>query len=487
MLRLFFAMILFCIGLSAASYDEFIKGFDDSFASADKHGKQSLFTELKSIYVKAIINSDDELKKESLVRLIPSAKSLGIEAKSYEKDLAALNAKKPQNTKAKSIKVAPKEPHIIAAKASKPLYLMSAVKKPDGLELKFNQNIDEIKTRTLFLNTPPVYRNVLDIPAILNGKSLTYQRFLVDKIRIAQFDKSYVRIVLEDSAQKTITAEINGDKMLIKAKDFINKEASKVAEKPAKNQATKTKVIKQTNTKNQSKEPVVSPPAKAALIVIDPGHGGSDPGAVGGKNMYEKTAVLAVAKKLGARLKKLGYRVKFTRDKDVFINLRARTKFANDNEADIFISIHANAAPNAQKAPKMKGIETFFLSPARSERSKNAAALENKSDIEEMNFFSQQTFLNFLNREKIIASNKLGIDIQKELIKRASTKASVSDGGVREGPFWVLVGALMPAVLVEIGYITHPIEGKLLFDSSYQDELAKGIANGVVEYFKKNR
>ena len=156
----------------------------------------------------------------------------------------------------------------------------------------------------------------------------------------------------------------------------------------------------------------------------------------------KKTAVLGVAKKLGEILKSRGYKVYFTRSTDVFINLRSRTKFANDKMADLFVSIHANAAPNATKAKSMHGIETFFLSPARSERSKNAAALENKSDIEEMNYFSQQTFLNVLNREKIIASNKLGIDIQKEILASARKVYAASDGSVREAPFgcsWVLL------------------------------------------------
>lgn len=254
-----------------------------------------------------------------------------------------------------------KEQSIISSKKpQKPIYLMSAVKKDDALELKFNQNISDIKTRTMFLNTPPIYRNVLDIQASLNGKSLTYQRFLVDKIRIAQFDKEYVRVVFESQNQKVITAQIDNDKMLLRAKDFVSKEAevspSPKVITPNKSKQTNSKQTSQ-NQANQSQkskpqQPLISPKKPAPLIVIDPGHGGTDPGAIGGKNMYEKTAVLAVAKKLGERLKNLGYRVKFTRDRDVFINLRKRTKFANDSEADIFISIHANAAQIHKKPQK---------------------------------------------------------------------------------------------------------------------------------------
>ncbi len=220
---------------------------------------------------------------------------------------------------------------------------------------------------------------------------------------------------------------------------------------------------------------------------MDAGHGGKDAGAVGSRTLYEKNVVLKVALKAGKILKNRGYKVYYTRDKDKFIGLRNRTSFANDKMADLFISIHANAAPNSKKAPEMQGIETFFLSPTRSERSMRAANLENKSDTDEMNYFTKISFLNFLNREKIIASNKLAIDIQTNLLSSVRTNYNVSDGGVREAPFWVLVGALMPAVLIETGYITHPKEGKLLANDAYADKLAEGIANGIDDYFAKNR
>ena len=228
--------------------------------------------------------------------------------------------------------------------------------------------------------------------------------------------------------------------------------------------------------------------AGSKIVVLDAGHGGNDAGAVGNGNIYEKNVVLAIALKAGEELKSRGYKVFYTRSTDKFINLRDRTSMANDKLADLFVSIHANAAPNAAKAKTMHGIETFFLSPARSERSKNAAALENKSDIEEMNYFSQQTFLNFLNREKIIASNKLAIDVQREVLASAKhINSNVSDGGVREAPFWVLVGALMPAVLLEVGYITHPSEGVFINDPKYQYAIAKGLADGIDVYFSNRQ
>lgn len=198
------------------------------------------------------------------------------------------------------------------------------------------------------------------------------------------------------------------------------------------------------------------------LVVIDAGHGGKDSGALSDKkgSLKEKDIVLSTALKLGNELKKRGYKVLYTRSSDKFINLRDRTKYANDKRADLFISIHANAAPNATKAKSSEGVETFFLSPARSERSKKAAEKENQGDFEEINYFSKQSILNFLNREKIVASNKLAIDVQKNILTQTRKKYKIVDGGVREAPFWVLVGAQMPAILIEIGYITHPNEGK---------------------------
>lgn len=103
-----------------------------------------------------------------------------------------------------------------------------------------------------------------------------------------------------------------------------------------------------------------------------------------------------------------------------------------------------------------------------------------------MNYFSKISFLNFLNREKIISSNKLAIDLQSGMLKSVKTNYKINDGGVREAPFWVLVGALMPAALIEVGYISHPKESKLIANDKYQQALAKGIADGIDAYFAKN-
>ena len=408
----------------------------------------------------------------------------------------------------------------------KSLRVLEVLSDKNSLKIKLNRNINEDELKNFTLNSKDSWRNVYDITGILPSKFPIPQNGISAKIRIAQKDTSTVRIVFEDTKKSQIYAQIdekeitfskklaqNTQKAEQKAEQNTKKTVKKVvsAEKTSASKAEKTAKTQKENTKNDKKiakkpEPVnqkamkitadtataasnkLSKKQKASkIIVLDPGHGGDDVGALSqNKKLREKDIVLNVSKKTASLLKERGYKVLFTRSNDRFIKLRSRTSFANDKGAHLFISIHANAAPNKEKAKTMNGIETFFLSPSRSERSMNAANLENKADTDEMNYFTKVSFLNFLNREKIIASNKLAIDMQAALLKSVRAGYKVSDGGVREAPFWVLVGALMPAVLIEIGYISHPDESQKIANSKYQDRLAKGIADGVDEYFAKN-
>lgn len=223
------------------------------------------------------------------------------------------------------------------------------------------------------------------------------------------------------------------------------------------------------------------------IVVLDAGHGGKDCGAKIGK-VCEKTLTLNISKKATEILKKRGYKVFATRTNDKYLNLTDRTKMANDKNADIFISIHANALDKKAKNYKLaNGIETYFLSTARSERARKVAEIENKDDIEIMNHFSKLSFLNSLNSQRLLASNKLAIDVQSGmLINARKLYKTTVDGGVREGPFWVLTGALMPSILIEVGYMTNENDLKRLQSKEYQNALAKGIADGIDGYFLKN-
>ncbi|WP_240328647.1 N-acetylmuramoyl-L-alanine amidase family protein [Helicobacter suis] len=239
----------------------------------------------------------------------------------------------------------------------------------------------------------------------------------------------------------------------------------------------------------QSKPPFKNPPLKKTKrfkVVIDPGHGGHDCGAMGVNGVCEKRIVLAVAKYLQQELQNRAYQVYMTRNQDTYVDLKTRTEFANNKNADLFISIHANSIPKHSNT-NPQGVETYFLSTARSERARKVAEQENQDDVKVMDYFSKLSFLNSLNSQRLIISNKLAIDIQFGILNRLRQRyKDVVDGGVREGPFWVLAGALMPSVLIEIGYNSNPKESKRIQDKRYQQALARGIADGVQSFISKN-
>ncbi len=436
----------------------------------NSNNRQSIlksYNSFKTLYIRSILELDENLKKEALKGLIESSKKLGFDYRDYEQELKRLSSKS-ENIPKKVVKIEEKIKKDIKKDGSKKIILKSIKLKKGEVELYFSEYLDKnsIKSFILADKKNSIYKKVFDIKSIWPYPKREYNLRSVKKMKIAQFNKDWARVVFEDNKPIKIDFDIERDVLKIYLKGKKKKD-EKVVEKDKKYDYRFFRSQK--------------------TIVIDPGHGGRDAGAVGYKRKKEKDAVLAVAKKLYKELKNRGYKVYLTRTKDYFVELRNRTKYANRRMADIFISIHANAAPKKSKYLSMRGIETFFLSPARSKRAKRVAALENRADLDSMGYFSKITFLNFLNREKIIASNKLAIDIQKGMLYNLRKHfKDVQDGGVREGPFWVLVGAQMPSVLIEIGYITNPTEARRIFNPYYQTLLAKGIADGIDSYFEKN-
>ena len=568
--KLFLILLFFLNSAVCASALSSLDKFDKNFDSAANKEKIAMHQELRTLYVKSIMENNVNLRVQSLTRLIKSSKALGLDTKPYEKELASIpqsakpSEEKPkqeikqvkkeqqkQEPKQKEVKLSQLSSAPLAAQNAKTvknqtLQLLEALDNDGNFELKFSRQLNGNDIKKTDLNQKGSYKTIYEFKGIWSGGKLQrFKNYLVDEIRISQFDEKTVRVVFVSQFEPNLKLRVDNQSLIFsKAKPTqsqnvtnqnskqknhqpsIKQELPKIAanskseitqiqqQKATQHQAQNQKLAQQkqekvaaqtktdakstqSTTEKDEQEIVLAPvkttstkkitSAKGKVVVLDAGHGGDDPGAING-SLKEKNIVLSIAQKAGKELQGRGYKVYYTRSKDKFINLRDRTKYANDKAADLFISIHANAAPSKTKAATMRGIETFFLSPARSERSKNAAALENKSDIEEMNYFSKQTFLNFLNREKIIASNKLAIDVQREVLARAkSVSSKASDGGVREAPFWVLVGALMPAVLLEVGYITHPSEGDLINNSKYQDALAKGLADGIDVYFSNQQ
>ncbi|EIA92494.1 N-acetylmuramoyl-L-alanine amidase family protein [Campylobacter coli] len=347
-----------------------------------------------------------------------------------------------------------------------PLYVLDVDKSFNSVVLNLSDELDEKDITSFSTKDQKFFRQVVSFQGILEGSRKNFT-FGQNAVTVTQYNPKTVRIVLSSTKEFKLFKDLDDKSLTLGFSGSTSKSTSK----------TTSKNVLNSNFKSDK------------LIVLDAGHGGKDSGALSDKkgSLKEKDIVLSTTLKLGNELKKRGYKVLYTRSSDKFINLRDRTKYANDKRADLFLSIHANAAPNASKAKSSEGVETFFLSPARSERSKKAAEKENQGDFEEINYFSKQSILNFLNREKIVASNKLAIDVQKNILTQTRKKYKIVDGGVREAPFWVLVGAQMPAILIEIGYITHPSEGKRIANKSFQDTLVKGIADGVENYFYNNR
>jgi len=225
-----------------------------------------------------------------------------------------------------------------------------------------------------------------------------------------------------------------------------------------------------------------------SLIVIDAGHGGHDSGAVAA-GQYEKDLVLQIARKTAKQFRAMGYSVHLTRGSDRFIQLSGRTKIADRKDAKVFISIHANAIGNKSRFSQVEGIETYFLQKTRDAKSQRIAARENAAVLQGADALSKNVIIDsVLNGPKIIESNKLAIDVQRKIMQRVKRRyKDAKNGGVRPAPFYVLVGASRPSILVEVGYITNPKERKRLFSSDYQVRIAQGIVEGATRYIDNRK
>nr|WP_156593113.1 N-acetylmuramoyl-L-alanine amidase [Helicobacter pylori] len=409
-----------------------------------------------------------------------------------------------------------------------------------SVKILFNQEIKKFKEVPL-----KNFKSYLELEAILTIPKKHYQFSKQSFITIAQFSPKLARVVIGYAPKMTYEIKVLKDKLyvsIVEKKPLIRHQMAlkppkhhalkhqtpKPTPKPIKKEAKKSKetkektLIKHAHSKhahsplnersakkeipkkeipkkeaeNESKNQVFiaekndtfikTKRKKHKKIVLDAGHGGKDCGAMSANLVCEKDIVLEVVKFLHKELKKRGYSVLLTRDKDIYIDLVARTELANKKGADLFISVHANSIPK-HSTSNAHGIETYFLSTARSERARKVAEQENKDDVNLMDYFSKSLLLNSLNTQRLIVSNKLAIDVQYGMLQSVRKNyPDVVDGGVREGPFWVLAGALMPSILIEIGYNSHAIESKRIQSKPYQKILAKGIADGIDSFFSKN-
>jgi len=367
--------------------------------------------------------------------------------------------------------------------------------KKGELRLEFTKNCDKNKIKTFTLTKP--YRKVFDFK---NTRLLNKNMFHnSDRCKIAQYKPNTVRVVIQNQNPYSCTPY----KPMLTEKKYHIPLPKGIQSLPA-TRYQKTKIdIKVTNIKRlatTNKSITLQPIAKERgnkvkycshkneLIVIDAGHGGHDSGAVGGSKK-EKDLVLSIAKKVGKELKKRGYSVYLTRNSNRFLKLSQRTHIADKKGAVAFVSIHANSVPKKRRA-KVHGVETFFLQNTRDARSQRIAARENSAVLKGAGSKLSKSVIidSVLTGPKIVQSNKLAIDVQKRIMTNLRAHyRGVKDGGVRHAPFYVLVGASRPSILVEVGYISHPRERKRLFNTHYQGLIAKGIAEGVSNYLRNRK
>jgi len=217
-------------------------------------------------------------------------------------------------------------------------------------------------------------------------------------------------------------------------------------------------------------------------IVIDPGHGGEDPGCMDKFGQKEKETVLDISLRLKDLLSKNNNNLEviLTRETDIFIPLENRTVIANQKKADIFISVHINSSRNKLR----QGVETFYLNFSPDPRVNETAARENATtskSISEMEVIIKKIVRN----SKIIESRELAEKIHKNLIKSLSKKyADIKSLGTKGGPFWVLIGGEMPSVLIEIAHLSNPKDAQKLKDATFRQQVAQGIFEGIIEYIQ---
>jgi N-acetylmuramoyl-L-alanine amidase len=215
-------------------------------------------------------------------------------------------------------------------------------------------------------------------------------------------------------------------------------------------------------------------------IVIDPGHGGRDPGAVA-HGMFEKDIVLEIALHLRDLLRQHNpdLTVHLTRETDVFVPLEERTAIANKHRADLFVSIHVNATRSGQA----RGVETYVLNVTNDQNALAVAAFENQATtkaLSDLHGILRDIMLNSKLEESLLLAGA----VQRGMVRQLKLPPT-QDLGVKQAPFYVLMGAMMPSILVEAGFLTNREDARLLQSSAHRKEIARGIHAGIVEYINK--
>ncbi len=336
---------------------------------------------------------------------------------------------------------------------------------------------------------------------------------LLKRIRTGQFSPDTVRVVLDIESLSSykifslpdpfrVVIDVRG-KDISNNNNNIPRKNIKPVQRPSKrkfNQESsgqvtilrdKKKVAVSDIKKSRRDQSVTNVPSNGPLslaqqlglgvkkIVIDPGHGGKDPGAMA-FNMKEKVIVLDIAKQLAPVLKKeLGCQVLLTRQTDVFIPLEERTAIANTENADLFVSLHVNAHPSS----KVRGLETYYLNLSTNAEAMRVAAMENATSTHQMSDL-QDILSDIMKNSKIEESSRLAQQVHNSILNEAEVKgySNIKNLGVKQAPFYVLIGAQMPAILLEVAFITNEDDVRNLQDPVFMKMLIQEIADGIKSY-----
>ncbi|MCJ7664071.1 MAG: N-acetylmuramoyl-L-alanine amidase [Desulfobacterales bacterium] len=324
---------------------------------------------------------------------------------------------------------------------------------------------DQLLKKDSTLNKPPRLYIDLTIAKLSPhlDEPITIEAGLLKRVRVGQFTPDTVRVVLdlESVADYKIFPLTDPFRVVI---DVLG-----TSQEPQKEETSK-----------------LSPPSQAQhpqtfKLVLDPGHGGEDPGAIGPTGLMEKDVVLRISTIVKNKVRKeLGWDVVMTREDDRFIRLEDRTAIATTEDGKLFVSIHANAC----KDRSIRGIESFVIGTTTNKDALRLAAKENNispKQVSDLQIILTDLRLN--DPTKVIPSRQLADCVQMALVNSLHKRyGQAKDLGVKQAPFIVLVGAEMPSILVEVSFISNPIEERLLRDQRYIDALADAVVDGLKKY-----
>ncbi len=334
--------------------------------------------------------------------------------------------------------------------------------------------------KRFYLDLSPAYKKISLRDYIKINNSL------LKSVRIAQYAPKTVRVVFDlEKTEKTKVFYLR-DPFRIVADAFGSHYSKKKATcQPPKSAKTQGNTRARSGSSSKKKLSLAQQLGLCVrTIVIDPGHGGKDPGARGPTGLKEKNVVLKIAKRVAKKLKRdLDCRVILTRRSDRYLPLTQRTAIANARKADLFVSIHANAAPTR----RLRGVETYFLNFALDADAMRVAARENATS--EKRISELKSILNdIMKNSKVNESSRLATKIQTNLVATLKRRYKhIRNLGVKQAPFFVLIGARMPSALVEVSFISNREEERRLKSPAYLDKVAAGIATGIEKYIIETR